>query len=171
MRTTIVVGNPRAGSRTLGVAIAVANALVVPSTSSEQTVVDLADIASELFKPDSVAVAALLEEAAESDLLVVASPTYKATYTGLLKVFLDRYGNDALRSTVAVPVMTGGAPMHALAPEVFLRPLLIELGASVPSRALFVTEDELENLNAVVAAWALTAGPLIRGALGRDRIH
>jgi FMN reductase len=84
MKTTIVVGNPRAGSRTLGVAIAVANALVVPSASSEQTVVDLADIASELFKPDSVAVAALLEEAAESDLLVVASPTYKATYTGLL---------------------------------------------------------------------------------------
>jgi FMN reductase len=86
-------------------------------------------------------------------------------------VFLDLYGNDALCSTVAVPVMTGGAPMHALAPEVFLRPLLIELGASVPSRALFVTEDQLENLNAVVAAWALTARPLIRGALGWDRIH
>ena len=62
--------------------------------------------------------------------MVVASPTYKATYTGLLKSFLDRYGNNALAATTCVPLMTGAAPIHALAPEAYLRPLLVELGAA-----------------------------------------
>ena len=105
---------------------------------------------------------------AASDLVVVASPTYKATFTGLLKAFLDRFGNNALAATVAVPVMTGAAPIHALAPEVFLRPLLIELGASVPSRGLFVTEDKFEELDEVVKDWALRAQPLIDRALQRN---
>ena len=64
--------------------------------------------------------------------------------------------------------MTGAAPIHALAPEVFLRPLLIELGASVPSRGLFVTEDRFECLDEVVADWALQARPVIDRALQGD---
>jgi FMN reductase len=98
---------------------------------------------------------------AGSDIVVVASPTYKATYTGLLKAFLDRYGNNGLAGTVCVPVMTGAAPIHALAPEVHLRPLLVELGASIPSRGLYVTEQEFDDLDRVVATWASTARPLI----------
>jgi hypothetical protein len=69
------------------------------------------------------------------------------------RAFLDRYGNNALATTVAVPVMTGAAPIHALATEVHLRPLLVELGASVPCRSLFVTEGDFENLEAVAGDW------------------
>ena len=96
---------------------------------------------------------------AKSDVVVVASPTYKATYTGLLKAFLDRYPNDGLARTVCIPVMTGAAPVHALAPEVHLRPLLVELGASTPTRGLFVTEQQFDDLDGVVEAWAATARP------------
>jgi len=106
---------------------------------------------------------------AASDLVIVASPTYKATFTGLLKNFLDRYDNNALAASVAVPVMTGAAPIHAPAPEVFLRPLLIELGASVPSRGLFVTEDKFDELDEVIADWARRARPLIDRALENER--
>jgi FMN reductase len=161
----IVVGNPKSGSRTLRVASAVADALERPGTPAGRTTLDLADVAPELFDPRSVTVSGLLDEVAVSDLVIVASPTYKATYTGLLKAFLDRYGNNSLATTVAVPVMTGAAPVHALAPEVFLRPLLIELGASVPSRGLFVTEDKFEDLDEVIAQWALQARPVIDRAL------
>jgi FMN reductase len=163
----VLVGNPKPNSRTFGVAVAVAEALTRPGSSNEHTMVDLADVARELFDPDSVTVPALLEQVASSDLIIVASPTYKATYTGLLKSFLDRYGNNSLATTVAVPVMTGASSIHALAPEVFLRPLLVELGASVPCRGLFVTEGDFGTLEAVVADWALSAVPLIDSALGR----
>jgi FMN reductase len=80
-------------------------------------------------------------------------------------VFLDRYGNNGLARTVAIPVMTGAAPIHALAPEVHLRPLLVELGASTPTRGLYVTEPEFNDLDRVIEAWAATARPLVQLAL------
>jgi FMN reductase len=48
---------------------------------------------------------------------------------------------------------------------VHLRPVLAELGATVAARGLFVTEPEFAELDTVVARWAATAVPLIRGAL------
>ena len=63
-------------------------------------------------------------------------PTYKATYTGLLKLFLDRFATDGLRG-VAVPLMLGAGPAHALAPELTLRPVLTEIGGTTV-RGLYV---------------------------------
>jgi len=166
MKIAVVVGNPKAGSRTLKVALAVGRRL--QGGSPDPLVVDLADHASELFAADSPAIDGLLHSVASSDVVVVASPTYKATYTGLLKAFFDRYPNDGLARTVCIPVMTGAAPIHALAPEVHLRPLLVELGASTPTRGLFVTEQQFDELDGVVAAWAATARPRVDAALGRS---
>ena len=110
MSVAVVVGNPKAGSRTLRVAMAVAGALQgADGSSTDPLVIDLAELAPELFDFESVAVKASLEAVAHSDLVVVASPTYKATYTGLLKSFFDRYNSDALVGTVSIPVMTGAA--------------------------------------------------------------
>jgi len=168
MRIAVVVGNPKIGSRTLRVALAVAGAFqeTGPEDAPDPLVVDLAALGPELFDFDSAAVTAALDAVAHSDLLVVASPTYKATYTGLLKSFFDRYNSDALAGTVSVPVMTGAAPIHALAPEVHLRPLLVELGSCTPTRGLFVTEQQFDDLDAVVGSWARLARPLVERALG-----
>ncbi len=167
MQIAVVVGNPKANSRTLGVAQAVATAVAgAVADEPERLVVDLADYATEMFDWSSSVLGALTSHVAESDLVVVASPTYKASYTGLLKAFLDRYGNDGLAGTVAVPVMTGAAPIHALTPELHLRPLLVELGASVPTRGLYVTEDRLGELDATVDEWGVAALPILRRALG-----
>ena len=162
----VVVGNPKAQSRTLRVALAVADVLdhrLVESSS--RLVVDLADMAAELFDPGSRTVMDQLEAVAASDLIVVASPTFKATFTGLLKSFFDRYATNALSPAVAVAVMTGASPIHTLAPEVHLRPLLVELGATVPARSLYVTESQLDDLYPAIRAWADSAGPLIERAL------
>jgi FMN reductase len=71
----------------------------------------------------------------------------------------------ALAGVTAIPVMTGGWPGHLLAIEVHLRPVLVELGASVPSRGAYVTGPELADLEAAVAKWAGQAVPLITRAL------
>jgi FMN reductase len=168
MKIAVVVGNPKAQSRTRRVALAVADALaeLIPGQEPDEVLVaDLAEVALELFDFESTSIKGLLAAVASSDLLIVASPTYKATYTGLLKVFLDRYGNDGLAGTVGVAVMTGAAPIHALAPEVHLRPLLVELGASIPARGLYVTEAQFDELDAIIASWAVKARPLIDRAL------
>jgi FMN reductase len=64
--------------------------------------------------------------------------------------------------------MTGGWAGHSLAVEVHLRPVLVELGATVPSRGLYVTEPELAaDLDAAVGKWGTAAVPLIHRALAR----
>jgi FMN reductase len=83
----------------------------------------------------------------------------------MLKAFFDRYGSNGLAGSVAIPLMTGAAPIHALAVEVHLRPLLVELGAAVPSRGLYVTEAEFGDLAAPLGRWAEAAVPLLRAAL------
>ncbi len=164
MRIAVVTGNPKPASRTHAVALAVADALSGPATSPH-LVVDLAEHASSLFDWSDPELTRLTAEVAAADIAVFASPTYKAAYTGMLKAFLDRYGSNGLAGTVAVPVMTGGWPGHLLAVEVHLRPVLVELGATVPARGLYVTEPEFPTLDAAVAKWAETALPLIRRAL------
>jgi FMN reductase len=102
-------------------------------------------------------------------LAVVASPTFKASYTGLLKAFLDWFSSTDLSGVTVVPLMVGAGPQHALAVEVHLRPVLVELGASLPTRGLYVTEAQLGHLDEVVAAWLAEAGPRLRAAVQLPR--
>jgi len=102
----------------------------------------------------SAAVEDAVEQVTTADVLVVASPTYKGTYTGLLKVFLDRLPHQGLAGTVAFPLLVMRLPQHALAVEVHLRPLLVELGATVPTPGLAVLEPDLDALDEVLWPWA-----------------
>ena len=90
---------------------------------------------------------------------MVASPTYKASYTGLLKSFLDWFSTTDLNGVVVVPLMVGAGLQHALAVETHLRPLLVELGGTIPTRGLYVTEGRFGELDVVLAAWLTEAAP------------
>ncbi|MCC5951811.1 MAG: MFS transporter [Acidimicrobiia bacterium] len=162
-RIVALVGNPKLESRTLTVAEEVAHRIADRSAGAggDKTVkvehIDLASLAGELFDWSSVAAGDAVEQVRTSALVVVASPVYKASFTGLLKAFLDRFPPDGLMGVAAVPVMVGAAPIHALAVETQLRPVLVELGASCPTRGLFVTESQLTDLSDVVDQWLTTA--------------
>ena len=157
----VVTGNPKPQSRTRGVALAVADAISAATAPDSRLDIDLAEYAPRLFDWADAELTKLTDAVASSAVAVFASPTYKASYTGLLKAFLDRYGSNGLAGVVAVPVMTGGWPGHLLAVEVHLRPVLVELGATVPARGLYVTEPELADLPTAVGKWSETAVPLI----------
>src|SRR6201996_9754869 len=166
MKIAVVTGNPQPASRTYGVALAVAGALAaaLPGATTHP-VVDLAEHAPRLFDSSDAELSRITTAVAAADVAVFAAPTYKASYTGMLKAFLDRYGSNGLAGVIAIPVMTGGWPGHLLAVEVHLRPVLVELGATVPTRGVYVTEPELASLDAAVAKWAETAVPLVTGSL------
>lgn len=159
-------GNPRRGSRTLAVARTVAARVAALDPGRRVVTVDLAEHAAEIFAPARPQVDAALATVAAGGLVVVATPVYKASYTGLLKAFLDLYGPRAWSGLVAVPVVVSASPTHALAGEVHLRPLLVELGATVPTRALAVTETQLADLDDVVSRWLVDAAGPLRHALG-----
>ena len=164
----VVVGNPKPHSRTLHVASRVADAAAGATSlgAAERFTVDLAELGPQLFDWESPEVRTAVDGVRNSTLAVVASPTYKASYTGLLKSFLDWFSTTDLLGVCAIPVMVGAGRDHALAVEVHLRPVLVELGATLPTRGLYVTEDELDVLDDVVGAWLEAAAPPLRAAVG-----
>jgi FMN reductase len=168
LNIVVVCGNPKANSRTLGVAEEVAKqaASAAGRGNVSTHIIDLANFGGQLFDWSSESVKAAVAALSAADLAVIASPTYKASYTGLLKSFLDWFGQTGLANVVAVPVMVGGSAVHALAPEVFLRPLLVEIGAIVPTRGLFILDAELEQLSTTVGAWAEGATNALTRLLG-----
>jgi FMN reductase len=158
MSVAVVVGNPKARSRTYKAATMVAERL---SGAAPDLVVDLVDLGSALLDWSSAEVARTVGEVQSSSLVVFASPTYKGSYTGLLKLFLDRVATGALAGlTAAVPLMLGGDLRHSLAPEVFLKPVLTELGASCPTAGLFMLEAEYAGSPAL-DAWIERSRPLL----------
>jgi FMN reductase len=158
VRIVAVVGNPRPQSRTHGLARALTLELahVLPGATAGE--VDLAVMGSRVLDQADPGVAAAVARVLDADVLVVASPTYKATYSGLLKAFLDRLGTGSLAGKAAVPVLLGGAPNHQLAVDLHFAPLLLELGAAVPVRGLFVLESDVEGFPSFAAKWAAANG-------------
>ena len=100
--------------------------------------------------------------------LVVATPTYKASYTGLTKLFLDRFDAGELAGLPTVAMMTGGSPAHSLAVAVHLTPVLTEIGCSCPASGLFVWGPSIDDPASTIDEWfAAAEGPLGR-ALSRS---
>jgi FMN reductase len=156
-----VVGNPRPESRTHTLARQLAAAIARELAGSTDEV-DLAVLGARVLDFDDDVARAATEKVLAADVLVVASPTYKATYSGLLKAFLDRFGGGSLAGATAVPVLLGGAPTHTLAVDVHFTPLLVELGASVPVRGLFVLESAVDDFEPFAGEWAKQHGPALR---------
>ncbi|MGW1713321.1 NAD(P)H-dependent oxidoreductase [Streptomyces sp. NPDC002156] len=145
MKAVAVVGNPKAASRTRDAAERLAAALGL-----DCEVLEVTELGPGLLAWDAPEVSAAVERVRMADVVIAASPTYKGTYTGLLKLFLDRFPTDTgLAGQVALPLMLGAGPAHALAPELTLKPVLVELGAICPAQGLYqldstyTTDDSL----------------------------
>lgn len=154
--TAVVVGNPKPASRTLSAATYLAERV----TGEPDLVVDLATLGAALLDWSSAEVTDLVKQVGAADLVIVATPTYKASYTGLLKLFLDRFAGGTGLSGLAVPLMLGGSLAHSLAPELALRPVLTEIGGTVPGRGLYVIDSEHDQPTAY-ADWLAVTKPTI----------
>src|ERR1039458_5585266 len=97
MSVAVVVGNPKPALRTLEAAIKVASSLggVEPNV-----VVDVVTLGSGLLSFGDAGVAEAVAAVRASEAVVVASPTYKASFTGVLKLFLDQFPSGGLSGLV-----------------------------------------------------------------------
>jgi FMN reductase len=86
---------------------------------------------------------AALSRVQEADLVVIATPIYKAAYSGLLKSFLDLLPQDGLRGKAVLPVATGGSVAHLLAIDYALKPVLCALGGRHIADAVFVADSQV----------------------------
>lgn len=114
---------------------------------AEVQLISIADLAPALgTTTDPRALPAVLSQAfarvAVADVLVVASPVYKASYSGLLKHFFDLLDPDALIGTTAVLAATGGSDRHALMLDHQLRPLLSYFNAYTIPTGIFLKDTD-----------------------------
>jgi len=137
MNAVLISGSPSPKSRSRAL-LSYAGELL-DAAGFPTSVIDLAALPADALlgrRPDD-AVAASLAATQGARILVASSPVYRATYSGLLKVFFDLLPADSLRNAVAVPLMTGGSIAHLLAVDLGLRPLFASLGATVVATGVY----------------------------------
>jgi FMN reductase len=144
MTVAVVVGNPKPASRTLAAAELVAQRL---TGAPADLVIDVVTLGPGLLGWGDPGVAAAVEAVRKADVLVCQFPA------------------DSLAGVTAFPLMLGAGPGHALAPELLLRPVLVELGASCPARGLYLLDSHYTE----ESRWATWLGAATR-VLPRERL-
>ena len=139
-----ITGSPSAGSRTARITDNVAAHLRARGFEVEGiNVRDLppADLLYANGESKPLAHAIGLVERAHG--VVISSPVYKASYTGILKAFLDLLPQFGLGGKIVLPLMTGGTTAHVLALDYALRPVLLALGALHVVTGLFLLDKSI----------------------------
>jgi FMN reductase len=92
---------------------------------------------------EDAAIKRAIEAVASAQAIVIATPVYKAAYSGVLKAFLDLLPQDGLAGKVVLPIATGGTQSHMLALDYALRPVLHALAARQVLTSIFATSQQL----------------------------
>lgn len=80
-----------------------------------------------------------------ADAIIVLSPVYKGSYTGILKAFLDLLPEKAFANKIIAPVVTGGTIAHLLSIEYSLKPIFSILGAREILHGVFILDQAIEK--------------------------
>lgn len=141
LRTIGINGSPSPASRSRTLA-----ALAVDLLGGGP-IVDLAllDAGALLGRSSDRHVDDAVAELAVADVIVLATPTYRATYTALTKTIFDLVPRDSLRGSITVPIATGGGTDHALVIDHALRPLVASLGGWVTPSAVFGAQRDFDD--------------------------
>ncbi|MFD3563127.1 FMN reductase [Streptomyces sp. NPDC058686] len=122
-------------------------AATVKDTTAEVKVFELRDLAEDIAHnftngfPAHALVAALAAVTA-ADGLIVVTPVFSASYSGLFKSFFDVLEKDALTGKPVLIAATGGSARHSLVLEHALRPLFAYLRAVVVPTAVYAASED-----------------------------
>ena len=114
-------------------------------------------------------IAEIVGELAEADGLVIVTPTYKAAYSGLTKIFLDLLSQFALEDKAVLPIATGGSLAHMLALDYSMRAVLQSMKARHVVQSHFVPDACFVKVDEGYAPDETALGPLFYGAFDEFR--
>jgi FMN reductase len=126
---------------------AVRTRLVEDGRTADLTVIELRDLAVDIANTMVTGFAGpVLAEAIEAvrraDGLIVVTPIFTASYSGLFKSFFDVLDNDLLAGKPVLIAATGGTARHSLALEHALRPMFAYLRAIVVPTAVYAAAED-----------------------------
>ena len=111
------------------------------------TLIDLASLPADalLGRRRVAEVDDALAHVRNASIVVASTPVYRATYSGLLKVFFDLLPINALVDKTAIAIATGGSPAHLLVIDHGLRPLFSSVGAITTPTGVYGTDSAFED--------------------------
>lgn len=143
-RIAILSGSPTHPSRLTGILEILAAQL--KSTGAEVEFIQIRDLPPEdlvyarFASPDIAKANTIVEKA---DAVIIGSPVYKASFTGLLKTYLDLLPQKALAGKAILPIMIGGSYAHLLALDYALKPVLSALGGRNIHTGVYAVENQV----------------------------
>src|SRR4051812_1415779 len=97
-------------------------------------------------KFDSVEISKANKKVEDSNIIVILTPVYKASYSGVLKTYLDLLPQNGLEGKTILPIAVGGTYGHLLMIDYALKPVLNALGATHILKGLFVIDNQIKKL-------------------------
>jgi FMN reductase len=143
MSVLLIAGSPSDRSRSAALLDEVSQRLRGRAEIERLHIRDLSPQALLLANMEHPSVVAASEQVQRARAIVIATPVYKAAYSGVLKVFLDLLPQTALRNKVVLPIATGGSPHHMLALDYALRPVLQSLAARYILPGVYATDSQV----------------------------
>ena len=144
MKAVAISGSPRAPSKSKTLAEAVLHALEARGCGTH--LIDLATLPAEalLARAQASEVDDAIAVVGAADIVIAATPTYRALYTGLLKCFFDLMPQSLLAGKRCIGLQTGIAAQHSLAAEYGFRPLFASLDG-LPVAVVYATDSEFHD--------------------------
>ncbi|MGW9597099.1 FMN reductase [Streptomyces chartreusis] len=162
-------------TRLLGDRLAAA-AVRTAAEPGEVEVVELRDLAVEIAHNFTNGfpgrqLAAAIDAVTSADGLIVVTPVFSASYSGLFKSFFDVIEKDALAGLPVLIAATGGTARHSLVLEHALRPLFAHLRAVVVPTGVYAASEDwgAEGLNGRIERAAGELAALMQGLSGSRR--
>jgi FMN reductase len=143
MTVLLIAGSPSDRSRSAALLDEVSERLRGRAEVERLNVRDLPPQALLLADFEHRGIVAASEQVQRARAIVIATPVYKAAYSGVLKAFLDLLPQTALRHKVVLPIATGGSPHHMLALDYALRPVLQSLTARHILPGVYATDAQV----------------------------
>jgi FMN reductase len=171
LRAVAISGSPRAPSKSKTLAELMLRAFAAEGCTTD--LIDLAELPAEALVARAAApeLDAAIAAVGRAHVVVAASPTYRALYTGVLKCFFDLMPPAHLAQKICVPVQTAASPAHFLAVEYGMGPLFASLDG-IATAGVYATDAQFGGegpehaLLARVDSVSSTAVRLARGFVG-----
>ena len=147
VQAVIINGNHKKASRLTGIHQYVEDYLEEAGVSSTSIFVHelpAEDLITANFASEEIAQAN--KKVADAEIVFILTPIFKASYTGILKTYLDLIPQKGLENKKIVPIAIGGSIGHLLAVEYALKPVLSVLGATEILNTVFVLDQQVERL-------------------------
>ncbi|MCK0438356.1 NAD(P)H-dependent oxidoreductase [Gordonia alkaliphila] len=119
----------------------------LPTFGAEWSVIDLRDVAADVGASMAAGFATgaagpAIAQVQEADALIVASPVFNASYSGLFKAFFDLVDVDAMNGKPVLIAATGGSPRHSMVLDHALRPLFGFLRTVVVPTGVYAASED-----------------------------